>query len=94
MKFCKNCKNFEESLERKTLMHLMDTAEVRVLQQTAAKTKLSSHISDLLTRPTPTLNSGGGKLPFTFIIKEVSEAIFNCLLAQAMQTNKEEKSSS
>lgn len=58
---CIGCKNFEESPERKTLMHLADAAEVRVQQQTAAKTKLSSQISDLLTRPTPALNSGGGK---------------------------------
>ncbi|XP_006885390.1 PREDICTED: protein lin-54 homolog [Elephantulus edwardii] len=57
---CIGCKNFEESPERKTLMHLADAAEVRVQQQTAAKTKLSSQISDLLTRPTPALNSGGG----------------------------------
>uniref|UniRef100_A0A8C3KSL3 Protein lin-54 homolog n=1 Tax=Calidris pygmaea TaxID=425635 RepID=A0A8C3KSL3_9CHAR len=58
---CIGCKNFEESPERKTLMHLADAAEVRVQQQTAAKTKLSSQISDLLTRPTPALSSGGGK---------------------------------
>ncbi|KAE8631135.1 hypothetical protein XENTR_v10001095 [Xenopus tropicalis] len=58
---CIGCKNFEESPERKTLMHLADAAEVRVQQQTAAKTKLSSQISDLLTRPAPPMNSGGGK---------------------------------
>ena len=32
-------------------MHLADAAEVRVLQQTAAKSKLSSQISDLPSRP-------------------------------------------
>lgn len=85
---CIGCKNFEESPERKTLMHLADAAEVRVQQQTAAKTKLSSQISDLLTRPAPTLNSGGGKLPFTFVTKEVAEATCNCLLAQAEQADK------
>lgn len=58
---CIGCKNFEESPERKTLMHLADAAEVRVQQQTAAKTKLSSQISDLLTRPAPVLTSGGGR---------------------------------
>uniref|UniRef100_A0A671DRG8 Protein lin-54 homolog n=1 Tax=Rhinolophus ferrumequinum TaxID=59479 RepID=A0A671DRG8_RHIFE len=89
---CIGCKNFEESPERKTLMHLADAAEVRVQQQTAAKTKLSSQISDLLTRPTPTLNSGGGKLPFTFVTKEVAEATCNCLLAQAEQADKKGKS--
>ncbi|XP_022361476.1 protein lin-54 homolog isoform X3 [Enhydra lutris kenyoni] len=89
---CVGCKNFEESPERKTLMHLADAAEVRVQQQTAAKTKLSSQISDLLTRPTPALSSGGGKLPFTFVTKEVAEATCNCLLAQAEQADKKGKS--
>ncbi|KAM8940092.1 protein lin-54 homolog isoform 3-T3 [Pelodytes ibericus] len=89
---CIGCKNFEESPERKTLMHLADAAEVRVQQQTAAKTKLSSQISDLLTRPPPSLSSGGGKLPFTFITKEVAEATCECLLAQAEQAEKQSKS--
>ncbi|XP_070314339.1 protein lin-54 homolog isoform X4 [Odocoileus virginianus] len=89
---CIGCKNFEESPERKTLMHLADAAEVRVQQQTAAKTKLSSQISDLLTRPAPALHSGGGKLPFTFVTKEVAEATCNCLLAQAEQADKKGKS--
>ncbi|XP_040273990.1 protein lin-54 homolog [Bufo bufo] len=85
---CIGCKNFEESPERKTLMHLADAAEVRVQQQTAAKTKLSSQISDLLTRPAPSLTSGGGKLPFTFVTKEVAEATCACLLAQAEEGEK------
>uniref|UniRef100_A0A673MMX2 CRC domain-containing protein n=1 Tax=Sinocyclocheilus rhinocerous TaxID=307959 RepID=A0A673MMX2_9TELE len=82
---CMGCKNFEESPERKTLMHLADAAEVRVQQQTAAKTKLSSQISDLLTRTTPAVISGGGKLPYTFVTKEVAEATCDCLLEQAEQ---------
>ncbi|XP_054028703.1 protein lin-54 homolog isoform X3 [Dryobates pubescens] len=89
---CIGCKNFEESPERKTLMHLADAAEVRVQQQTAAKTKLSSQISDLLTRPAPALSSGGGKLPFSFVTKEVAEATCECLLAQAEQAEKLGKS--
>lgn len=58
---CIGCKNFEESPERKTLMHLADAAEVRVQQQTAAKTKLSSQISDLLMRTTPVISTGSGR---------------------------------
>uniref|UniRef100_A0A3P8VSD9 Lin-54 DREAM MuvB core complex component n=1 Tax=Cynoglossus semilaevis TaxID=244447 RepID=A0A3P8VSD9_CYNSE len=80
---CIGCKNFEESPERKTLMHLADAAEVRVQQQTAAKTKLSSQISDLLMRPTPVISSGGGRMPYTFVTKEVLEATCECLLEQA-----------
>ncbi|XP_063166674.1 protein lin-54 homolog isoform X5 [Candoia aspera] len=89
---CIGCKNFEESPERKTLMHLADAAEVRVQQQTAAKTKLSSQISDLLTRPAPVLTSGGGRLPFTFVTKDVADATCDCLLAQAEQAEKAGKS--
>ncbi|XP_011603028.2 protein lin-54 homolog [Takifugu rubripes] len=80
---CIGCKNFEESPERKTLMHLADAAEVRVQQQTAAKTKLSSQISDLLTRTTPVITSGAGRLPYTFVTKEVLEATCECLLERA-----------
>uniref|UniRef100_A0A7N8WUI7 Lin-54 DREAM MuvB core complex component n=1 Tax=Mastacembelus armatus TaxID=205130 RepID=A0A7N8WUI7_9TELE len=80
---CIGCKNFEESPERKTLMHLADAAEVRVQQQTAAKTKLSSQISDLLMRTTPVNSSGGGRLPYTFVTKEVLEATCECLVEQA-----------
>uniref|UniRef100_A0A3B5PYV8 Lin-54 DREAM MuvB core complex component n=1 Tax=Xiphophorus maculatus TaxID=8083 RepID=A0A3B5PYV8_XIPMA len=80
---CIGCKNFEESPERKTLMHLADAAEVRVQQQTAAKTKLSSQISDLLMRTTPIISNGGGRLPYTFVTKEVLEATCECLLEQA-----------
>ncbi|XP_051907802.1 protein lin-54 homolog [Hippocampus zosterae] len=80
---CVGCKNFEESPERKTLMHLADAAEVRVQQQTAAKTKLSSQISDLLMRTTPVISSSGGRLPYTFVTKEVLEATCECLLEQA-----------
>uniref|UniRef100_A0A8D3CP79 Lin-54 DREAM MuvB core complex component n=1 Tax=Scophthalmus maximus TaxID=52904 RepID=A0A8D3CP79_SCOMX len=80
---CNGCKNFEESPERKTLMHLADAAEVRVQQQTAAKTKLSSQISDLLMRTTPVISSGSGRLPYTFVTKEVLEATCECLLEQA-----------
>ncbi|MBN3287929.1 LIN54 protein, partial [Polyodon spathula] len=89
---CNGCKNFEESPERKTLMHLADAAEVRVQQQTAAKTKLSSQISDLLTRTTPAVTSGGGKLPYTFVTKEVAEATCECLLEQAEQSEKANRS--
>ena len=55
---CVGCKNFEESPERKTLMHLADAAEVRVNQQTAAKTKLSSQIQDYPVRPQEVNDSG------------------------------------
>ncbi|KAM9455315.1 protein lin-54 homolog [Clarias gariepinus] len=85
---CVGCKNFEESPERKTLMHLADAAEVRVQQQTAAKTKLSSQISDLLTRTAPAISSGGGKLPYTFVTKEVAEATCDCLLDQARKAER------
>ncbi|XP_077999479.1 protein lin-54 homolog [Glandiceps talaboti] len=79
---CVGCKNFEESPDRKTLMHLADAAEVRVQQQTAARTKLSSQIQDLPAKPSAVANSGE-RLPFSFITSEVAEATCQCLLAQA-----------
>ena len=56
---CIGCKNFEESPERKTLMHLADAAEVRVQQQTAAKSKFSTQMSGLPSKPP--LSSGSGE---------------------------------
>lgn len=55
---CVGCKNFEESPERKTLMHLADAAEVRVQQQTAAKSKLSSQISGIPSRRPQVTSTG------------------------------------
>ncbi|KAL3875813.1 hypothetical protein ACJMK2_033728 [Sinanodonta woodiana] len=81
---CVGCKNFEESPERKTLMHLADAAEVRVQQQTAAKSRLSSQMCDLPTRPPPT----GEKLPYSFITSEVVEATCACLMAQAEEAER------
>ncbi len=53
---CVGCKNFEESPERKTLMHLADAAEVRVQQQTDANTKLQ--FQDFPSRPATVNDSG------------------------------------
>ncbi|XP_060553263.1 protein lin-54 homolog isoform X2 [Ruditapes philippinarum] len=84
---CVGCKNFEESPELKTLMHLADAAEVRVQQQTAAKTKLSSQISDLPSRPVSSVT--GERLPFSFVTSEVVEATCACLLAQAEEADRQ-----
>ncbi|XP_069123700.1 protein lin-54 homolog isoform X2 [Argopecten irradians] len=84
---CVGCKNFEESPERKTLMHLADAAEVRVQQQTAAKSKLSSQISGIPSRP-PVSSATGERLPYTFITAEVAEATCACLLAQAEEAER------
>ncbi|XP_001631267.2 protein lin-54 homolog isoform X2 [Nematostella vectensis] len=84
---CTGCKNFEESPERKTLMHLADAAEVRVKQQNAAKTKLESQIEDLPTRP-PTMTSSGERLPFSFVTEDVAQATCQCVIAQAVEAEK------
>ncbi|XP_058961239.2 protein lin-54 homolog isoform X1 [Pocillopora verrucosa] len=81
---CTGCKNFEESPERKTLMHLADAAEVRVKQQNAARTKLESQIEDLPSRPTFLTNSGE-RLPFSFVTDEVVQVTCQCLLEQASE---------
>ncbi|XP_033097125.1 protein lin-54 homolog isoform X2 [Anneissia japonica] len=83
---CYGCKNFEESPERKTLMHLADAAEVRVQQQTAAKSKLSQ-FQDFPSKP-PITNESGERLPYSFITNDVAEATCQCLLAQAEETER------
>ncbi|KAL9984790.1 hypothetical protein ACROYT_G007123 [Oculina patagonica] len=88
---CTGCKNFEESPERKTLMHLADAAEVRVKQQNAARTKLESQIEDLPSRPT-FLSSSGERLPFSFVTDEVVQATCQCLLEQAAEAESVGKS--
>lgn len=87
---CTGCKNFEESPERKTLMHLADAAEVRVKQQNAARTKLESQIEDLPSRPTFLTNTGE-RLPFSFVTDDVVQATCQCLLAQAADAENEGK---
>lgn len=84
---CTGCKNFEESPERKTLMHLADAAEVRVQQQNAAKTKLESQMEDLPSKA-PILAHAGEKLPFSFVTRDVVEATCRCLLMQASEAER------
>lgn len=79
---CVGCKNFEESPDRKSLMHLADAAEVRHQQQAAAKDKLSSQIQEFPERP-PEFGESGERLPFSFITSEVAEATCDCMMAQA-----------
>ncbi|XP_046845208.1 protein lin-54 homolog isoform X3 [Xenia sp. Carnegie-2017] len=88
---CTGCKNFEESPERKTLMHLADAAEVRVQQQNAAKTKLESQMEDLPSRA-PILAHAGERLPFSFVTRDVVEATCRCLLVQASAAEKKSMS--
>nr|XP_039273605.1 protein lin-54 homolog [Styela clava] len=83
---CIGCKNYEETNDRRSLMSLADAAEVRVQQQTAAKTKLSNQIGDV--RPTARTTSSGERLPYTFFTQEVIEATCTCLLAQAEEAEK------
>jgi len=78
---CTGCKNYEESPDRKTLMHLADAAEVRVLQQNAARSKLDSQLE---AATSTSLSVGSEKrLPFTFITSSVASATCECLLARA-----------
>ncbi|XP_055934386.1 protein lin-54 homolog isoform X1 [Argiope bruennichi] len=84
---CVGCKNFEDSSERKTLMHLADAAEVRVQQQAAAKTNFSSDIFDFPTKP-PVMSRSGERLPFAFVTDDVLEATCLCLLATANDAEK------
>ena len=50
---CVGCRNFEESGEQRTLMHLANAAEVRESQQRAVKSKLSSQMMDVTSKAAP-----------------------------------------
>ncbi|KAI1285799.1 Protein lin-54 -like protein [Halotydeus destructor] len=78
---CCGCKNYEDSFERKTLMHLADAAEVRSAQQTAA-TKTKWWGSDFVPK-LPIQAGGDNRLPCAFITNEVIDAACQCLLATA-----------
>eukprot|EP00118_Oscarella_pearsei_P014965 m.131692 g.131692 ORF g.131692 m.131692 type:complete len:546 (+) comp38048_c0_seq19:683-2320(+) len=84
---CVGCKNFEESPERKTLMHLADAAVVRKEQQHAAKTHLSSKI-DSLPMQIPGA-SADERLPFSFLTSGVIEATCRCMLDKAKEMEDE-----
>lgn len=79
---CIGCKNFEESADRQTLMHLADAAEVRVLQQNAAKNKLAKQ-TDNVDKKIATAQKE--KLPFNFMTADVSKATCDILLACAQK---------
>ncbi|EDV21699.1 uncharacterized protein TRIADDRAFT_59682 [Trichoplax adhaerens] len=83
---CTNCKNREDCLERKNLMQLADAADIRVKQQTAAKSKLSTQIDDLSA--SISAKNDGSRLPLNFISAEVIKATCNCLLKQAQESEK------
>lgn len=79
---CSGCKNFEESADRKTLMHLADAAEERVLQQNAAKTKLESQMTIVESKPNLEAKE---RLPSAFITTNVIKATCDILLASVQE---------
>lgn len=58
-------------------MHLADAAEVRVLQQNAAKTKLASQMNIVEKKPCV---PGKEKLPFNFMTEDISKATCEILM--------------
>uniref|UniRef100_T2MC30 Protein lin-54 homolog n=1 Tax=Hydra vulgaris TaxID=6087 RepID=T2MC30_HYDVU len=76
---CSGCKNFEESADRKTLMQLADAAEVRVLQQNAAISKLDTEMK-VLNGETQCF-----KDKISFITEDVSKLTCDILLARAQE---------
>nr|CAB3263437.1 protein lin-54 homolog [Phallusia mammillata] len=96
---CIGCKNLEEDSasqnEQLSLMHLADAAAVRCQQQAAARSKISSHIGEMRSshhRPHPPNTTPGERLPSTFFTQEVIEATCTCLLAQAEEAEKTNRS--
>uniref|UniRef100_H2ZGJ2 CRC domain-containing protein n=1 Tax=Ciona savignyi TaxID=51511 RepID=H2ZGJ2_CIOSA len=96
---CIGCKNLdEESItqnEQHPLMNLADAAAVRCQQQAAAKSRISTHIGEIRPtsqRPLNYHSTSGERLPYTFFTQEVIEATCTCLLAQAEEAEKTNRS--
>ncbi|XP_053209366.1 protein lin-54 homolog [Panonychus citri] len=85
---CISCKNYEDSYERKTLMHLADAAEVRAAQQSVAS---KSHLcgSDFRAKLPVFMADRAERTHCSFITNDVIEATSECLLAQADAAEKE-----
>ncbi|XP_014785140.1 protein lin-54 homolog [Octopus bimaculoides] len=82
---CVGCKNFEESMERKTLMHLADAAEVRVQQQSVSRTTLLVAIVVVVCL---THGLSCCRLPYTFVTSDVVGETCVCLMARAEESEK------
>ncbi|KAG9511185.1 Protein lin-54-like protein, partial [Fragariocoptes setiger] len=75
---CCGCKNYEESFERKTLMHLADA----VTEQSMLNTS-SWHPNDYKPKQPIQFNHIGSSMPCSFITNEVIQATSQCLITQA-----------
>ncbi|XP_002124866.2 protein lin-54 homolog [Ciona intestinalis] len=95
---CIGCKNLEEDSvalkEQHPLMNLADAAAVRCQQQAASKSRISTHIGEIrpTQRPQTYHSASGERLPYTFFTQEVIEATCTCLLAQAEEAEKTNRS--
>ncbi|UXI14504.1 COP9 signalosome complex subunit 4 [Sarcoptes scabiei] len=78
---CVGCKNYEESAERKTLMHLADAAEVRSAQQSMITSKMNLWGPPFKSKLPVKVKSDCH--PFNILTTDILEATANCMLAQA-----------
>ncbi|XP_046916047.2 uncharacterized protein LOC124496560 [Dermatophagoides farinae] len=78
---CVGCKNFEESDERKTLMHLADAAIVRSIQQQTVASKMHVWGPEFKSKLPVKVKSDCH--PFNVLTNDILEATASCLLAQA-----------
>ena len=95
---CIGCKNIEEdgggNSEQPSLMNLADAAAVRCQQQAAARSRINSQMKDIRSgrSKNQTTLCSGEKLPCMFFTREVIEATCTCLLAQAEEAEKTDRS--
>ena len=97
---CIGCKNIEEdgnvNSEQPSLMNLADAAAVRCQQQAAARSRINSQMKDMRSnrlKSQANLNAGD-RLPCMFFTQDVIEATCTCLLAQAEEAEKTNRSNS
>ena len=90
---CIGCKNIEDeaqgSSDQHSLMNLADAAAVRCQQQAAARSRISSQMKPLRPKQPQMSNE---RMPCMFFTQEVIEATCTCLLAQAEEAEKTNRS--
>ena len=95
---CIGCKNIGDDPaangEQPSLMNLADAAAVRCQQQAAASSRINSQMKDIRSgrqKAQANLNSGD-RLPCMFFTQDIIEATCTCLLAQAEEAEKTNRS--
>lgn len=89
---CCACKNYEDSYERKSLMHLVDAVDIRSLHGNVSGNFVGKENDPLWSnefRPKLPVPYGSNRLlSYSFITNDIVDAATQCLIAQAEKSQK------